>query len=78
MLTVGKLLVRNGAKLEVENEEGETPLHLASREGHKSTSKYLIDKGNSYNQRLSINDVTQFWTIFDSPPPSSRLLIPRP
>jgi ankyrin repeat protein len=44
-LPVVKLLVGNGAELEVENEAGETALHLATKEGHISTSQFLVEKG---------------------------------
>ena len=51
LLTVVKLLVKHGSKLEVENEAGETALQLSAFEGHKSTTKFLIEKGCNIEAR---------------------------
>jgi ankyrin repeat protein len=51
-LSIVQYLVEKGAKIDAKNDEGNTPLHLASMEDHLLVLKYLLEKGaqvtNSY------------------------------
>ncbi|MBN1212652.1 MAG: ankyrin repeat domain-containing protein [candidate division Zixibacteria bacterium] len=44
-LEVSKILLENGARLNVRNQEGETPLYLAASQGHTDITEYLLEKG---------------------------------
>jgi hypothetical protein len=44
-LNITPLLIDNGADVSATNEYRETPLHLASREGHEGMAQLLIDSG---------------------------------
>ena len=48
-LEIVKLLVENGADVNVKNVVGQTPLHEAARCGYFEIVKYLIDKGADIN-----------------------------
>ena len=40
-----KLLVRNGADIHAENEDGDTPLHTSCHFGHADAAELLVKKG---------------------------------
>ena len=44
-MEVARLLVGSGADIDKAEENGATPLHVASREGHKEVIKALLDLG---------------------------------
>ena len=44
-LSIVQYLVEKGAKIDAKNDEGNTPLHLASMEDHLLVLKYLLEKG---------------------------------
>lgn len=48
---VVKLLVKNGAAVNVQSQNGFTPLYMASQENHDGVVKFLLSKGA--NQSLA-------------------------
>ena len=44
-LEIVKILVENGARINIRNREGETPLYLAASRGRNEVTEYLLDKG---------------------------------
>ena len=50
-LKVVQYLIEKGAKIEAENKNKETPLHLASFCGKKEVVKYLVAKGANKNAK---------------------------
>ena len=43
-LKIVKLLVENGAQIDVTNNNNDTPFYLANRENHVEMAKYLLEK----------------------------------
>jgi ankyrin repeat protein len=44
---VARLLLDKGASAEAADNDGSTPLHLASQTGHEAVARLLLDKGAS-------------------------------
>ena len=44
-----KLLVENGANINVTDDDAETPLHVAAEDGTLEIVKYLVEKGANVN-----------------------------
>ncbi|QPC78184.1 hypothetical protein HYE68_008936 [Fusarium pseudograminearum] len=58
-LDIARLLVKNGALLEVSNSDGNTPLHHASAYGHPEVARFLLEKGANIESRNN-NQKTPF------------------
>ena len=48
------LLIRNGAEIDIKNDQSETPLMLASENGNIKAMKVLIDNGANVNARSRV------------------------
>ncbi|MEO1376511.1 MAG: ankyrin repeat domain-containing protein, partial [Cyanobacteria bacterium J06635_10] len=57
-LAIVKLLVKKGADIELKNNRGYNPLHLAAKEHHKYIIEYLIKKGAKIDERAASNAKT--------------------
>ncbi|XEV04947.1 hypothetical protein FSHL1_010234 [Fusarium sambucinum] len=58
-LEIARLLVENGALLEVTDNRGNTPLHAASLRGHIEIARFLLEKGANIESRNN-NQKTPF------------------
>jgi ankyrin repeat protein len=50
-LAVVSSLVEHGADLNIQNFNGESPLHLACSFGHKEVAKFLLEHGAQTNRK---------------------------
>jgi ankyrin repeat protein len=50
-LDIVQLLVKRKAKLDIQDSEGNTPLHFASMTGHREIYCYLIEQGSDPHLR---------------------------
>ena len=59
-------LVEAKCNLDIQNNEGETPLHIAAARGHYDILCYLCDHGASIDKQDKVNfaDVNQFIYLF--------------
>ena len=44
-MEIVRFLVKHGADATAQNNDGRTPLHFASREGHVAIAKFLVENG---------------------------------
>ena len=51
-----EFLVRKGADIHAQNNRGETPLHLASRQGHLSVVEFLVRSGADIRAQANNGD----------------------
>ena len=54
-------LVKNGANINIANDEGMTPLHIAIKNGHTETVKVLIAAGANISTKSAINGWTPLY-----------------
>lgn len=57
-----RLLIQHGASINVQSQNGFTPLYMAAQENHDSCVKYLLSKGA--NQSLA-TEVSQFLSLIE-------------
>lgn len=55
-----KILVDAGAKVDVENDIGETPLHVAARDGNIEVVRVLLESGADLSKRTRFTNETPF------------------
>lgn len=58
---VVKLLVQHGASVNVQSQNGFTPLYMAAQENHDSVVKYLL--ANGANQSLATEVILSKWLM---------------
>ena len=60
-LNVVKVLVEHGANVGIKEENGWSPLHVASAKGYYSIMKYLLQKGGSIFHSVTFWHVLSKW-----------------
>lgn len=62
---VVKILVERGAQVNVQSQNGFTPLYMAAQENHDGVVKYLLSKGASQTLATEVSIIFIFYSYFD-------------
>lgn len=54
-----RLLVQHGASLNVQSQNGFTPLYMAAQENHDGVVKYLLSKGANQTLATEVNKLLE-------------------
>lgn len=74
-LSTVKLLVENGADMDIASKKGHTPLWSGVDRGHYSTTQFLLQKGSNPNFKSKVGDTPLFRAIANGDRAITELLI---
>ena len=70
-----RVLVDKGARLETQNENGETALYVAAMYNAQKTTQLLLDLGANVNHKGASNDTALMWACAKNSVATSKMLV---
>lgn len=72
---IARLLVAFGAEIDLPDDKGHTPLHMAARSGHTPLVAYLLDQGAAINHPSDRGRTPLYQAVVANARPAARLLL---